>query len=344
MNFRIVCLVVLVVGATVVGTGPIATGTDDGVETGSLSAQLDEVDADDVRLDVALQSDGSAEWTVEFWVQLDDEESTAAFESLEAEIEEDPDAFLEEFATRMDGTVQAASDATDREMAADEFQVSTQRQSFGPEYGVVRYSFHWDGFADVEGDELRAGDAIEGLYLDDGTQLLVSWPDEYELTSAAPEPDDQRDRTVIWHGSETDFVTGEPRVVVSSGGVGIGTTAGVLVAIASIGLGTAWWYRSRSSGRADSSDESAEVPSSPPEEDERRDERPNPRDDLLSNEEQVLLLLEEYDGRMKQQTVVEELEWTDAKTSKVVSGLREEDKLESFRLGRENVLSLPDDE
>ncbi len=45
---------------------------------------------------------------------------------------------------------------------------------------------------------------------------------------------------------------------------------------------------------------------------------------------------------MKQQAVVEELGWTDAKTSKVVSGLREDGRLESFRLGRENVLSLPE--
>jgi hypothetical protein len=45
---------------------------------------------------------------------------------------------------------------------------------------------------------------------------------------------------------------------------------------------------------------------------------------------------------MKQQAVVEELDWTDAKTSKVVSALRDAGELESFRLGRENVLSLPD--
>ncbi|MFC7232041.1 helix-turn-helix transcriptional regulator [Saliphagus sp. GCM10025308] len=66
--------------------------------------------------------------------------------------------------------------------------------------------------------------------------------------------------------------------------------------------------------------------------------------ELLSNEEQVINLLESRGGRMKQQSVVEELDWTDAKTSKVVTGLREEGKLESFRLGRENVLSLPEAE
>ena len=44
---------------------------------------------------------------------------------------------------------------------------------------------------------------------------------------------------------------------------------------------------------------------------------------------------------MKQKRVAEELDWTAAKTSQVVTGLRDEGDLDGFRLGRENVLSLP---
>lgn len=47
--------------------------------------------------------------------------------------------------------------------------------------------------------------------------------------------------------------------------------------------------------------------------------------------------------RIKQQEVVAQLDWTEAKTSQVVSGLREDEDIEVFRIGRENVLSLPDD-
>jgi hypothetical protein len=65
-------------------------------------------------------------------------------------------------------------------------------------------------------------------------------------------------------------------------------------------------------------------------------------DDLLSNEEQVLRLVEANGGRMKQKQVAEELDWTAAKTSQVVTGLRDEGDLDGFRLGRENVLSLPE--
>ena len=72
----------------------------------------------------------------------------------------------------------------------------------------------------------------------------------------------------------------------------------------------------------------------------------DPADDvaLLSNEERVLQLIADNGGRMKQQAIVQELDWTDAKTSQVVRELRDEGELEGFRLGRENVVRLPDDE
>ena len=69
-----------------------------------------------------------------------------------------------------------------------------------------------------------------------------------------------------------------------------------------------------------------------------------PDEELLSNEEQVLELIESEGGRMKQKAVAERLGWTDAKTSQVTKKLRENDELEGFRLGRENVLSLPGDD
>ncbi|MFB6089468.1 MAG: helix-turn-helix transcriptional regulator [Halobellus sp.] len=67
-------------------------------------------------------------------------------------------------------------------------------------------------------------------------------------------------------------------------------------------------------------------------------------DELLSNEERVLALVEHEGGRMKQQEVARTLDWTDAKTSQVVRKMRDADELDAFRLGRENVLVLPDEE
>ncbi|SFG36158.1 hypothetical protein SAMN04488063_1802 [Halopelagius inordinatus] len=66
-------------------------------------------------------------------------------------------------------------------------------------------------------------------------------------------------------------------------------------------------------------------------------------DELLSNEERVLALVEHEGGRLKQQEVAQTLDWTDAKTSQVVRKMRDAGTLEAFRLGRENVLVLPEE-
>lgn len=67
----------------------------------------------------------------------------------------------------------------------------------------------------------------------------------------------------------------------------------------------------------------------------------SPPSELLRNEEQVMRLLERNGGRLKQKELADRLEWSAAKTSQVVTTLREEGELESFRIGRENVLTLP---
>jgi uncharacterized membrane protein len=54
-------------------------------------------------------------------------------------------------------------------------------------------------------------------------------------------------------------------------------------------------------------------------------------------------LLEDNGGRIKQQRIAEEYDWTDAKTSQVVGSLREDDAVETFRIGRENVVALPEE-
>ncbi|QCS41019.1 DUF4897 domain-containing protein [Natrinema versiforme] len=360
MNVR-AGVTVVIVAVLLAGTGPIAAAAG-ATQSGQsqpepFALQQDGIDADEVRMDVAVQPNGTAEWTLEFWVRLDDNESETAFESLRADIRDDPENHTQSFADRMSETVSTASNATGREMAADGFDVTTARQSLAREYGVVRYTFRWDGFAAVDGDELRAGDAIEGFYLDDGTRLLIEWPADYELVSATPAPDDEREQAVIWRGGDTDFVSGEPRVVVTADtGPNAALLAAAAIVVAGLGAAGAWWYRNRSaaggaaggdgdSGRPDDAPDSAAATAAATTAGSVGSSATEAADpELLTNEEQVLRLVRERGGRMKQQAVVEELGWTDAKTSKVVSGLREDDELESFRLGRENVLSLPDED
>jgi uncharacterized membrane protein len=66
--------------------------------------------------------------------------------------------------------------------------------------------------------------------------------------------------------------------------------------------------------------------------------------ELLSDEERVEHLLEQHGGRMRQADIVSETDWSDAKVSQLLSRMAEEGSVEKLRLGRENVISLPDGE
>ena len=336
----LVCLVVCALVASAVAAPAAGAGSD---ATGPVPAALaaQQVDADDVLLRVDVREDGSATWRVEYRLRLDDENATRAFEELQADVEANRSAYAARFADRMGTTVAEAASLTGREMALRNVSVETGRETLPQQYGILAYTFEWSGFAAVDGDRLLVGDALTGLFLDEETTLLVGWPEGYAVAEVGPEPTERREQSVLWRGP-TDFGPGEPTLVLAPAGGGVDTSllGLAVVVLVLVGGGLVWWRRRGAAGApsggagaggtaAGSGDDGGDgAPARPPEE-------------LLSNEERVLALLEERGGRMKQQDVVEALDWTDAKTSQVVGKLRDSGQVEGFRLGRENVLRLP---
>lgn len=316
--------------------------------SGSAFAQED-VDPDDVLMEIDVEDDGDATWAIEYRMRLETDEDEQAFEDLRDDIQADPEPYAERFQERMDGTAENAADATGREMAITEMAVSAEKRELPREYGVVTYTFRWSNFAAVEGDRLVVGDAIDGLFLDEDTALLVSWSDENELLAASPTPTDTRGSSVIYDGP-INFGSGEPRIEIGppdaappadSGGflpVSPAIAVAAVVLLFGAGAGVFVAYRRRNEATAGDGTPAGEESS----EDSAAGDDPTDAE-LLSNEEQVLRLIEGEGGRIKQKEVAERLEWTDAKTSQVTKKLREEGKLEGFRLGRENVLSLPEE-
>jgi uncharacterized membrane protein len=370
------------VGGAVASTAPDAAPAQIG--GGPLFQQG--VDTDSVRLTVDVEENGSASWTVQYWTRLDDENTTEAFESLRNDIESNPSNFSDRFAVRMESTVATAENATGREMNATDFDVRAGTRA-PPEYGVVTYSFRWDGFAAIDGDRLRVGDAIEGLFLDDRTRLTVEWPADYAATQVSPDADERRSNAVVWRGSATSFVSGEPTIVLDpaatvttesdagDGGDGDGGATpspeddGSALPVVGLGLllvllgAAAWRFRDRlpvgtddedrgapaadaagSSGDGADAGAAGATTATAADADADAGGGSDARDDLLSNEERVLQFVREQGGRVKQQEIVEAFDWTEARTSQIVRDLRDDDALEGFRLGRENVLKLPDEE
>lgn len=368
------------------GLSPVVSAARDSPQTDTPDGPFGQtnIDADSILMEATVDSNGDADWRVVYRLQLEDSESITGFEQLQADIENDTASYLDPFEERIQRTVQSARNATEREMSADRFSVRTERDSQpDAEFGLVVFEFEWDGFALIEDDgaTIRAGDAIDRLFLEDGTNLRLRWPEEYRLQSQTPPTETRSEQRITWNGP-LDFDRGEPRVVLTTekttptdtGGEGT-TTPG------DNGTTTADGETTRTQGTdatqspggsgPDESDgdssillfgliavalvvaaaitvavlrerETAAEESSGTTEAESEDKTGGPPPELLSNEERVLQLLEQEGGRTKQQNVAEQLDWTAAKTSQVVGDLRDEDQVEAFRLGRENVLTLPD--
>ncbi|ELZ96517.1 hypothetical protein C440_05198 [Haloferax mucosum ATCC BAA-1512] len=383
-------LCVLAVVAPVTAQGPVAgPGVEPLVQQG--------VQPDSTRIVVDVDASGDARWEIQYLTRLDGQNTTDAFQSLQDDVRANPDDYTAAFADRINSTVAAAENATSRGMTVTNVSVAAETRSLPDSYGVVTYSFDWGHFAATDGDRLVVGDAIEGFFLDSSTRLIVSWPDAYGTVTVEPTAGETRENTAIWRGSETDFVSGEPNVVLERGAAETGTPTqtaeetpasvddpfpATTLAAAVVGLvvivGGAALYL-RSNGLGDSSppsdelatggtesaltneggdDASATVVDSDADGPATDAEEPadgaatgsdstsesSPPSELLSNEERVLRLIESRGGRVKQQEVAGALDWTDAKTSKVVRGMRDDGVIEGFRLGRENVLRLPEDD
>ncbi|TKX51763.1 hypothetical protein EXE42_17990, partial [Halorubrum sp. SP3] len=70
-------------------------------------AQMD-VEPDDVSMEVAVQPDGDARWTVEYRIRLGTDEEERAFEQLRADVENDTEAYTTRFRDRMVSTAETA--------------------------------------------------------------------------------------------------------------------------------------------------------------------------------------------------------------------------------------------
>ncbi len=318
-----------------------ANGTDDANDTTEEPVRLEDFDRVQTTFDVV--ENGTAAVTVVYRYALGDNESATEWEALVADIDDRPDAYVAAEEQRWNATLADAKNGTDREMTLSGFSVETDEVTTPRTAGTVTFTFTWTGFATVEPKWIGVGDALAQYTLDEGTTLWIYWPESYDRQTVSPEPDHERDgHAVGWDGERTEFIEDEPWVELLEEGEPAGETGqsdrfgmfglALLVAVLLGVTGAAVWWHLRTS------DDAADLQPDPFEEADQR----APPSELLSNEERVLTLLSENGGRMKQQAVVSELDWTEAKTSQVVGDLRESGDIEVFRLGRENVLALPD--
>ncbi len=304
---------------------------------------------------VEVHSNGSATWTVRIRTRLTTQDDVDDFERFQERFRRNTSRYLDPFGSRIRGTVAEAADATGREMTARDFSASTSVQTLPRRWGVVTYRFTWTGFARTQEDRLVVGDVFQGgFFIAENDSLVVSAPQGWTVGSVSPDPAAIENGSVRWQ-DQRDFLDNRPRVVIvpdasdgsagtadstttattaggsedgSSGGgpldvSGVVALAALVVASVLIGLGA--FVRQRVRGRQHSPNSSVS---------------PEP----MTEDQRILELLETNDGQMRQADIVEAVEWSKSKTSRVLSSMAEEEAVEKIQLGRENVIQLPDED
>jgi len=222
MGRRILAITVL--GLLIVGTavggwtvtggdvGPDPQASSDSPADERRSAERSPPPADNTLTRIEVYGNGSARWTVRVRTRLDDERRVEEFEAFRDEVREDPESYLGPFQTRISRVVSNAGNATDREMRAGSFAISTRIQEVPRRWGVVTYRFQWTNFASQRGDRVVVGDVFQGgFYLAANDTLEVAAPDGYAATDVDPGPGRREEDELAWNG-ERDFADRRPRV------------------------------------------------------------------------------------------------------------------------------------
>ena len=293
-------------------------------------------------LQIALEPDGDARWTVSARFALEGENESAAFQRLADEYVDGENDALSADPYRTAAAL--ASESTGRPMALRSVDRTASQVN---DTGELRLSFTWTNFSRVVdgGEELHLGDVFTTPTdtwlprLGADQVLVIEFPEGYVVESVSRGLDN---RSIRVTGPAT-FEPGEPSATLvrsegvggsppsPTGGFGVPSALTGGAALAVLLLVAYLLYRRREAEAPD--EEGATEPV------------PEPADDeLLSDEERVLRLLRAEGGRMKQVDIVEETDWSNAKVSQLLTAMAEEGRIEKLRIGRENLISLPDEE
>ncbi|MFB6109837.1 MAG: helix-turn-helix transcriptional regulator [Halodesulfurarchaeum sp.] len=314
---------------------------------------------------IYLRANGSAIWEITFRTRLATDTQRREFEAFQDAFRENTSRYLAPFKERISRVVAQANETVPRDMRARNFSATTSIQQVPQRWGIVTFRFTWDGFANTKSDRVIVGDVFNsGFYLSADGVLAIYAPPGYTIAESDPPPDVINEGFVEWHGRE-DFGDNRPRVVAvperepttettgdpttgttarppagsDSGGFGPLLIGGLLGAGVLLVVGYAL-YTGAIGGPTAGDDEEPPSSGSQTAIEEDRSSDSGTDTALLTDEDRVRRVLQAEGGRMKQSAIVEELDWSKSKTSRVLSQMEEDGEIEKLRIGRENVIDL----
>ncbi|MFB6282101.1 MAG: helix-turn-helix transcriptional regulator [Haloferacaceae archaeon] len=320
-------------------------------------------------IEIDVRPNRSARWRITMTYALESRNETAAFRRV-AEDYRNNDTTVGPRAALFRRIVDAASAATGRPMAVRD--VSRQAR-VGGSTGSLSLSFLWTGMLERTGNRtIRLGDAVRlpanRTWIDSlerGQTLVIRTPEGYSLVDSDAPSFELRNNSVVISGPVR--IDGTLAITYRrtgptgpTGDAPWGVLAGLVIAGVLV-AGAIFMRRRRprpgdrpardDAGRPDApasgdaaggdgtgADADAGAADGPT----GTEQAPDP--ELLSDEERVERLLRANDGRMKQAAIVRETGWSDAKVSQLLSSMADEGRIDKLRLGRENLISLPDED
>ncbi|MDX1744932.1 MAG: LPXTG cell wall anchor domain-containing protein [Halobacteriales archaeon] len=365
-------------GATVGASPEPAVSQSDGHETAPGPAQVTPGAAPPETTTVIrinLHPDGDARWNVTTTVALESDTDRQAFQQLAEEHERGEVETIS--TTPFENAAQRAATITGRPMDIENIDRVANR---GESVGTLSLRFTWANFSRTQGDEIRLGDVFQsptGTWLPalgPNQILVIEFPDGYTVRDSSRR---LTNGTIRVEGPAT-FEPGQPSAVLRettstlpNNGLETEEILGLVLGVAVL-VGGLVYLLTRRRRRGPSEDEDAvraaagEAASEPTEASESSfpdvgdpegtttpgdvdtmvgaagDEPAAEEEPLLSDEERVERLLSANGGRMKQVDIVAETGWSNAKVSQLLSAMDEDGRVEKLRIGRENLISLPE--
>ncbi|GAB7014294.1 helix-turn-helix transcriptional regulator [Halolamina salina] len=329
----------------------------------AVAQESPDVGAATTTFDVDLRPDGDANWTVRTTIPFDTDEERTGFRTY-AERFEDGEVPSSPGIAFFESAAAASSSLTDREMTITNVERS---YTVGNGTGTLRLRFHWTNFLAPAGDGYELSDALlteNGTWLrslEAGQEIAIRTPPGYEIQRSSIEARQENESLVVVGPESFDpqevSITYAPEAGNGPGGSpgspdGPGGAFDLLAAVllgllfVAVIVLAVWRWRGgepiaevANGSRSEPSTEDGET-----ETEESDPDEPAVDPELLSDEERVEALLERNGGRMRQADIVKETDWSDAKVSQLLSRMADEGSIEKLRLGRENVISLPDGE
>jgi uncharacterized membrane protein len=272
---------------------------------------------------VQINSDGSALWKITNFSAVTDPVDTWA-----------------NFQNKVYNLLDSAANLTHREMNIDEnsLQLNTTVTSASK---TTEYSFLWQNFSKVEGNEIVFGDVFgerdffRQLYGD--AALQICYPQGFSVKTVAPQPSGQNnlEKTLDWARTQ-DLVESKTSIILtdSSGNQSSSSVNwqlyAVIAGVAALGVAVSLvGFFSFKKSRGDTALKTAPIAVE--------------THHYETEEEKVIKILKTSGGSMRQSNITEKCHFSKAKTSQLLSALEKSGNITRYKKGRDKIVNLTEE-